>query len=94
VVTVHLVDGLEVAMSGTETDRSSHTGKQEQARQLAQDALQAQQAGDDTTADQLFEQASQLDPDVVADVLRATGSDTAADARDTPTDRAVKRMPG
>jgi hypothetical protein len=81
-------------MSGTETGSPGHVGKQEQARQLAQDALQAQQAGDDAKADQLFEQAAQLDPDVVADVLRATGGDTAADARDTPTDRAVKHMPG
>jgi Tfp pilus assembly protein PilF len=81
-------------MSSTETDPSGSTGKQEQARRLAQAALQAQQAGDDASADQLFEQASQLDPDAVADVLRETGADTAADARDTPTDRVEKRMPG
>jgi Tfp pilus assembly protein PilF len=80
-------------MSGTETDPSRDTGKQEQARKLARDGLQAQQAGDDATADRLLGQALQHDPDAVADVLRATGADTPADARDIPTDRAVTRTP-
>ena len=77
-------------MSSTGTDLSGSAGKREQARQLTEEALEAQQAGDDATADRLFDEASQPDPAAVADVLRATGADTAADARDAPTDRTMK----
>ena len=77
-------------MSSMRIDPSGSAGKRQRARQLAEEALEAQQAGDDATADRLFDEASQLDPDAVADVLRATGADTAADARDAPTDRTMK----
>lgn len=40
-----------------------------QARRLAEQAVQAEQAGDQETADRLFAEADRLDPGAVADVL-------------------------
>jgi inosine-uridine nucleoside N-ribohydrolase len=57
------------------------------AESLARAALAAQARGDTAQADRLFAAAQLQDPDAVERVLQETGADTAADARDSRTDR-------
>ncbi len=61
----------------------------EKARRLAESGLRQQQAGDDSAAEKSLDQAMQLDPDAVVEVLHETGADTAPDARDSSADRDV-----
>jgi Tfp pilus assembly protein PilF len=63
--------------------------EREAARAFAERGLREQQAGKLKRAEASLEQAMQLDPDVVAEVLHQTGADTAPDARDNGTDRDV-----
>lgn len=55
------------------------------ARALAEQAVQAQAAGDDAAADRLFAQAQAIDPDAVAAVLRETDTAHEPDSRDQRT---------
>ncbi len=61
--------------------------KREQARALAEKAVEQQVAGADDAADTTFDQATKLDPDAVAEVLDETGANTAPDSRDERTAR-------
>ena len=65
----------------------SDASKHEQARALAERAVRQQDAGEDAAADATFAEATEIDPDAVAEVLDETGANTAPDSRDERTDR-------
>ncbi len=52
-------------------------GKHAAARQMAEQALRAQAAGNDEEADRLFAAAERVDPQAVANVLEERGNDPA-----------------
>ena len=56
-------------------------GRHQQARTLAEQAMRAQADGDDDRADELFAEASKIDPDAVANAL----ADASANPDDTAT---------
>ena len=58
------------------------------ARQLAEQALRAQAAGDENEAEQLFAAADRADPQAVAAVLEEHRDDPAPAAREAPQDDA------
>ena len=55
-------------------------GKHASARQMAEQALRAQAAGDDQEADRLFAAAERIDPDAVIAVLQERRDDPATEA--------------
>jgi len=61
--------------------------KHKQARDLAEDALRAERAGDQDKADQLFDQAQRTDAEAVAEVLQE------ADAIDSAKSKPPGRKP-
>lgn len=65
---------------------------QADARHLAEQALQAQAAGDRAAADRLFTQAQAIDPDTVTAVLREADAAHEPDARDQRTFDADRPM--
>lgn len=62
------------------------SGKHAAGRQLAEQALQAQAAGDDDEADRLFAEADRADPQAVAAVLQERADDPPAPANPSPQD--------
>ena len=58
-----------------EFQADAEAGKHGTARQLAEQALRAQQAGDDDEADRLFAEAERADPDAVVAVLQERAED-------------------
>lgn len=58
-------------------------GKHASARQMAEQALRAQAAGDDDEADRLFAAAERIDADAVVAVLQEHRDDPATAAADT-----------
>jgi hypothetical protein len=70
-------------------EHAAHSEAGKTALDFAEQALAAQQRGDDGDAERLFGQKSELDPDAVAQVLRVTGADAVPDSREARTDRMV-----
>ena len=62
-------------------DGSAHLSKAAQARRLAERGLNEQASGHPDEADRLLEQAQDLDPNAVAEVLREHDAGRAPDAR-------------
>ncbi len=56
-------------------------GKHASARQIAEQALRAQAAGDDVEADRLFAEAERIDPDAVIALLQERSGDAPPTAR-------------
>ena len=70
-----------------ELDQSDGVGgKHASARQLAEQALAAQAAGDNTEADRLFAAAERADPDAVVALLQERADDAPAGADLAPQD--------
>jgi hypothetical protein len=67
-----------------EPNQDTGPGKREQARNLAEKALQAERVGDMATADRLFAEADRIDPEAVMDLLQEHEPDR---PRRRPTDR-------
>lgn len=63
-------------------------GKHAAARQLAEQALRAQAAGDEDEADRLFAAAESADPDAVVALLQERAADAPAQAAFQPQDDA------
>ena len=63
-------------------------GRHLHARQLAEQAIRAQADGDDDRADQLFAEASKIDPDAVVNALAEAGAGSATGADAAPQDDA------
>ena len=68
-------------------DLDATSARHGHARTLAEQALAAQEAGDDDEADRLFAEAARIDPDAVANAL-GDASDTAVGADSMPQDDA------
>ncbi len=64
-------------------------GKHAAARQIAEQALRAQAAGDDDEADRLFAEANRIDPEAVAAALEERSDDPVNPASDDPGGRAT-----
>jgi hypothetical protein len=74
-------------------DGSAHLSKAAQARRLAERGLDEQATGHPDEADRLLEQAQDLDPNAVAEVLREHDAGRAPDARlQELADRDVKNV--
>ncbi len=63
-------------------------GKHASARQMAEQALRAQAAGDEDAADRLFAAAERIDPEAVVAVLQERRDDPATTADTAPQDDA------
>jgi hypothetical protein len=63
-------------------------GKHASARQMAEQALRAQAAGDEDEADRLFAVAERIDPEAVVAVLQERRDDPATATDTTPQDDA------
>lgn len=57
-------------------------GKHEAARQIAEQALRAQAAGDEDEADRLFAEANRIDPEAVIAALQERSDDPVGPASD------------
>jgi hypothetical protein len=66
----------------TQENQPIGSSKHAQARQLAEAALRAQQAGDDAKADELFAEAERADPSAVINLLQEHERDRGALSRD------------
>lgn len=70
---------------GESIDQSDGTGgKHQAARQIAEQALRAQAAGDDDEADRLFAEANRIDPEAVVAALQERSDDPGGRASDDP----------
>jgi len=79
----------------TQENQPIGASKHAQARQLAEAALRARQAGDDAKADELFAEAERTDPSAVINLLQEHERDRGALSREDlgpQDDEAIARM--